>query len=180
MILTAMPHCCGLREINGLGAYDPAKRKPKTPEEHIADMWHPIYMTSADYPAGRTNWRYAIFTQAHHPEMPCTPYGEEFAAYIRAHELGEVIETTGRHINPNSGNVLKVWVWTVDHDRTREAARVAFQNRPQQKEPTVSPLTVGNNIPRTAQERAELQRAARYRSSQGTAVTVSGGRDAHK
>lgn len=41
-------------------------------------------------------------------------YGRRFAAYILSANLGEII-STGRHINPNSGNQLKVWIWAVDH-----------------------------------------------------------------
>lgn len=69
-------------------------------------------------PAQYSRFRFAIFTEAHYPmytEDTAGPkYGQNFAAFIREHRLGDVVET-GRHVNPNSSNKLKVWVWTVDH-----------------------------------------------------------------
>lgn len=40
-------------------------------------------------------------------------YGERFAAYIRRNNLGDVV-ASGRRVNPNSGNQVKCWVWTLN------------------------------------------------------------------
>ena len=74
---------------------------------------HAVYDSIDQY----SRFRFAIFTEAHNPtqtEDLGPKYGQRFAAMIRKKGLGDLIET-GRHINPNSGNKLKVWVWTIDH-----------------------------------------------------------------
>lgn len=60
------------------------------------------------------NFRYAIFSQAGIGRGQGARYGTNLAAYITRNKLGKVI-STGTSINPNSGNLLKVFVWTVDH-----------------------------------------------------------------
>ena len=131
MVFSTMPYCCGVREIGGLSGYEERTGRRKTNEQHMADMWTQMYQTSEDYPVGQVNWRYAIFTQANHPiALGKAVYGEDFAAYIRTNNLGNVIETEGDHKNPNTGNWVKVWVWTVNHDTTRPLAEAAYQKQP--------------------------------------------------
>ena len=96
-------------------------------------------------PAQYSRFRFAIFTEAHGPawaEENGPKYGQNFAAFIRETQLGDVIET-GRHVNPNSSNKLKVWVWTVDH-----AALVGWLKDDAKKrhkaQPTVSLFAGGN------------------------------------
>lgn len=72
-------------------------------------------------PAQYARFRYAIFSEAHYrntPEDAGPTYGRDFARFITSHKLGEVI-CTGRHINPNSSNLLRAWIWTVDWDQLR-------------------------------------------------------------
>lgn len=65
----------------------------------------------APYP----RFRYLFFTQAVRPGTGMSVrYGERFANYIKEHDLGFVTQT-GENVNPNSGNNLTVWIWTVDH-----------------------------------------------------------------
>jgi hypothetical protein len=131
MVVSVMPHCCGLREISGLSSYSAHTRKMKTIDEHLSVMYWQVYHKNPDYPTARENWRYAIFTEAWRQDGAQYGYGEAFATYIREHGLGDVIETTGEHVNPNSGNVLKVWVWTIDHDAVRPLAESAYLHQQQ-------------------------------------------------
>ena len=41
-----------------------------------------------------------------------SPSGWALAAYIKKHKLGKVVMSETR-INPNSGNALTAWIWTV-------------------------------------------------------------------
>jgi hypothetical protein len=96
--------CCGVREITDL-------RHTTSPE----DALHRFRVIT--FNAGET-FRYALFTEAGLNEEGYA-YGEEFAAFIRENKLGNVVETEGRYINPNSGNILKCWLWTVNHPKVR-------------------------------------------------------------
>lgn len=65
-------------------------------------------------------WRYAVFTQA----GTGATYGRKFAALIKKENLGEVVQATTKTVtNPNSGNVLKAWLWTVNHKNLRAWAQ---------------------------------------------------------
>jgi hypothetical protein len=65
-------------------------------------------------------WRYAVFTQAGTRKT----YGKKFAALIKKENLGEVVQATTKSVkNPNSGNVLKAWIWTVNHRNLRAWAQ---------------------------------------------------------
>jgi len=41
--------------------------------------------------------------------------GQRLADYIRANACGEIIEM-GPRMNPNSGNMIKIWVWSPAHE----------------------------------------------------------------
>jgi hypothetical protein len=97
--------CCGIREISGLSQH-------RGPAAALKSFCRGVYKT--EYGTDASRFRYSIFSQ-----IQARQYGDKFAAYILEHKLGDVIETTGRHVNPNSGNVLKVFVWTVDHDAVK-------------------------------------------------------------
>jgi hypothetical protein len=45
-------------------------------------------------------------------------YGKALAEYIEKHKLGEVTRH-GPVENPNSGNEIEAWYWTVDHKALR-------------------------------------------------------------
>ncbi len=87
--------CCGIREIANL-------EDCHTPKEALKE-----FIQEAKYEDGR--FRYAVFS-----DIVRRTYGLKFAAFIRANKLGDVI-STGYHVNPNSHNRLKVWVWTINH-----------------------------------------------------------------
>jgi hypothetical protein len=78
---------------------------------------NPDYYDDDDYDS---KWRYAVFTQAGKGES----YGRKFAALIRKQKLGTVVQATTKTVtNPNSGNVLKAWLWTVNHKNLRKWAQ---------------------------------------------------------
>lgn len=106
--------CCGVFELHRLCYFD-------TPQSAFLAYVDKTYLrkekrmqldnTIADVAYPFDHFRYVIFTQAKKMEH----YGKAFAAFIEKHALGSVIHTTFNK-NPNSGNFVKVWVWTVDHD----------------------------------------------------------------
>lgn len=108
--------CCGIREISGL-SYCRDKKGLYSAKQAMREVFQQCY----GQPPGcqDVKWRYAIFSEANPPdaEAPLN-YGTKFCAYILENGLGTVIET-GNNINPNSENLLKVWVWTMDHDAMR-------------------------------------------------------------
>ncbi len=65
-------------------------------------------------------WRYAVFTQAGSRRS----YGKKFAALITSAKLGTVVQATKKTVkNPNSGNILKAWLWTVNHNALQKWAQ---------------------------------------------------------
>lgn len=115
--------CCGVREIHELSDY-------QDPEQFLLchlcvdeKDWGNRYNRSTTVIPG--NFRYAYFTQAGEGST----YGTSFAEYIKKHQLGEVIETAF-NVNPNSGNQLKMWVWTVNHDALKTWAETKGRFHP--------------------------------------------------
>jgi hypothetical protein len=47
--------------------------------------------------------------------------GNKIAAYIRKHKLGRII-STGRGVNPNSGNRIETWIWRYNGKRVQSNA----------------------------------------------------------
>lgn len=94
--------CCGVRDLGGLGQF-------RTSVEAFLDMGRWLFGDTSQYAPSRNQFRYAIFSQAREEST----YGHRFAAYIREHQLGELVET-GFNVNPNSGNALKLWTWAIN------------------------------------------------------------------
>jgi hypothetical protein len=114
MKVNLMPACCGIRELSEVRGDGSAKASIKSFGGLVYDQLR-VQGRMMD------KFRYAIFSQAESQSSPLPrKYGEELADYIKEHKLGEIIETAGTHINPNSRNKLKVWVWTVDHMAVRK------------------------------------------------------------
>ena len=110
--------CCGLREMDRLSTHG-------TPEGALQSfalntvlytVWDPRNRINVSTPI--VNFRYVIFTQARKDAF----YGENFAALIRKNALGDVVETDFK-VNPNSTNLLKVWVWDVDFPKVAECVK---------------------------------------------------------
>lgn len=108
MIIEPLAGCCGVKELTELRLLDDPLKNMQA------------FVASA-YDKGGFNgrFRYGLFAEANLPNTryPKT-YGKDFAAFILSNELGEVIETRS-NINPNSGNAVKVWLWTINHDAVR-------------------------------------------------------------
>ena len=103
--------CCGVKEISGLSDYESAAYA-------MQDFWNTTYGRKVPnlignnlVPAPMVNFRYCIFTQARHTY----DYGIDFAKFITNNKLGTIAETDF-NTNPNSGNDVKVWIWTIDHN----------------------------------------------------------------
>lgn len=107
--------CCGVKEITGLSTENSAPGAMRS----LAKLTWGATVTGGRpgerIPSPYERFRYLIFTQA----LDANRYGINFAAFIRKYELGEVIETDF-NVNPNSGNPVKVWVWTVNHEACRQ------------------------------------------------------------
>ena len=88
--------CCGIKEISGLSY-----------AKNSAEAMYSFMNNSYDW---NQRFRYVIFSQA----KTNATYGKKFAAFIRKHKLGSTVVTRGEHRNPNSGNVLKIWIWTIN------------------------------------------------------------------
>ena len=116
--------CCGIREIHALSYY-------ATANEALKAFGALTYQNMVRVPPGKLmlkpdkGFRYIIFTQA----QKTSSYGQRFADLIIRHKLGTLLDT-GFHINPNSLNNLKVWIWEVDH----EACTKFFQELADKKE----------------------------------------------
>lgn len=99
--------CCGLREIDGLYSVG----NPQRALENIIalvelDDDNP---TPGDWPFGAM-----IFTEAGSGR-----YGTRFAAFLKENRLGAV-RVIPAFYNPNSGNNVRTFVWTVNHLRLRK------------------------------------------------------------
>lgn len=90
--------CCGIREIYGIGN--------KTPELILYSLGY--YLDQGEGISG-AHYLFSDNTGA----QDGVHYGEVFRDYIINHELGTVLETPFKH-NPNSGNMLKAFLWTID------------------------------------------------------------------
>src|SRR5258708_7051876 len=103
--------CCGVREIALLSAHRDAESAMKSFVEETSPEVNTYY---SDVPHRRDKFRYALFSGTKRSK-----YVDWFATYIVANKLGEVVET-GWNKNPNSGNQLKVCVWTIDWDALKK------------------------------------------------------------
>ena len=117
MYVTRDIACCGMREINLLSMHASAAIAMKAFAEQTFNRQH-------------TNFRYAVFSEANYGDTRgLYAYGREFAKFIKANKLGTVA-ATGWHVNPNSGNKLKAWIWTVDWDALKVWAKKARVKTP--------------------------------------------------
>lgn len=95
MVKIRSTECCGLGIIDRLGScrdFGAVIRKIKQTHPRRA---HYVF-SEAVSPYGLVNRK----------------YGEEFMAYILKNKLGTVVKSTTRR-NPNSGNNLTIYTWTV-------------------------------------------------------------------
>lgn len=116
MYLNEETACCGLREAANLSTNRTAEAAMKSFVDLAFDteeVWNKDVQEFIPAKASaHARFRFLVFTQAGRT----TKYGDNFANFIRRHELGEVVETN-THINPNSGNPLKIFTWAINWDR---------------------------------------------------------------
>lgn len=109
--------CCGIREISGLVyfasqseiamlaiCFRMIQAYPSFPDRIFEHRLTPDLM----------KWRYFIFSQA--GDKRRVRYGEQFKAFIAQKGFGTVIQTGDGQINPNSGNQLIVYLWTINRE----------------------------------------------------------------
>lgn len=109
MRVTRQIGCCGIREIDGL--------------EYARDCKYALHEFLHRTKRNRL-FRFAIFSESnftwnYHHGM--TDYGQKLAAYIKQHKLGKVTKSNTAQ-NPNSGNNVTVWIWSVDWDALKKWA----------------------------------------------------------
>jgi hypothetical protein len=96
--------CCGIREMSGL--YTSVDQEKEAAMVLAENMYN---TNSHDYYG--QNFRYIVFSEA------SGRYGERFADFLHREGLTDLgLVSTGRNVNPNSGNEVRVWIWTVDHE----------------------------------------------------------------
>jgi hypothetical protein len=83
--------CCGVREL--------------------ADIRASIFPENALEALDHTKTAFVVFT-----DVAPYEYGVSLAAYIRKRKLGTVVTMIPKK-NPNSGNRLKVWLWSIDQKK---------------------------------------------------------------
>lgn len=82
--------CCGLNEIYDVG--------DNSPERNLSDVGERFVESKGYVP-------FYIFT-----DIADSNGGKNLAKYIKKHKLGRIIHSKAKR-NPNSGNMLTVWVW---------------------------------------------------------------------
>lgn len=103
--------CCGLREITGLEFAGDGKEAMTEFVEAAFPKSRRYNFDKHEYEyIARLNFSHAVFSEA---QDGAGSYGEKFSAYILKNKLGDVIASQ-RRVNPNSGNRLKVWIWTLN------------------------------------------------------------------
>ncbi len=97
--------CCGFKEIDGI-------EYANTPEE----TKQALKDVCRDFFDGE-DAAFLFFTGVSKER-----YGQKFKALILKNKLGTIIETKAKR-NPNSGNAIKAWVWTVNRKNFKEYAK---------------------------------------------------------
>lgn len=104
--------CCGQRELHGIQDYtDYHPYKKCTPVQIIS-------FVQEQMAHGGRDGVFVTFAAANgHGEL--SHQGEDLAKYIRAKKLGTLFSPRAAR-NPNSGNMLRVWLWRVDRVALRK------------------------------------------------------------
>jgi hypothetical protein len=105
------------------------KRACELAEKERVPYYHPGFTggttSGATYDSVEqySKFRFAIFSEAIHPVYHgegrkgwAYQYGRMFAKFIQDNKLGSLVTTENHELNPNSGSLVKVWVWGIDHD----------------------------------------------------------------
>lgn len=114
------PVSCGVGGLGGL-AYPPEVLVRATLyPNHRVDRGAQSALAPTAAPWARVTHAHVIFSDTANATSP----GHKLAAFIEQHKIGEVIKS-GHRKNPNSGNDIVVWVWTLPATVTPEM-RVAL------------------------------------------------------
>jgi hypothetical protein len=107
--------CCGLRELHGL-----EWEAREGPAYAMKEFIHAACPKRQEFKwrdgkyikqyLSRLYFSHVVFSEA---KDGAGAYGEQFAAYIKKNKLGDVVASQ-RRVNPNSGNQVKLWVWTLN------------------------------------------------------------------
>lgn len=116
--------CCGMQELDGISDH------PSSPKQALLEACEDLIGYNEELAVGDLDFRLVVFTQATSPRSRkdvSKGYGYRMAAFIEANDLGTLVR--GRAgVNPNSGNLLTGWLWTVN---TINLVRWYNRNRPQ-------------------------------------------------
>lgn len=93
--------CCGIKEVNGISHV-------RGQTAAMRQICSKLSMTTRN---GTPNCSHLIFSEA--DGRLYVAYGDKLAAFITRNNLGHVVGSEEAR-NPNSGHMLKVWVWTLD------------------------------------------------------------------
>lgn len=107
--------CCGLRELHGIQDIAPDQRgyvRSFTSSEIIS------FVVTQMTHNGR-NGAFVTFAAADGHGPMFNKVGEDLAKYIRAKKLGTLSAPRASR-NPNSENMLRVWLWRVDRVALRK------------------------------------------------------------
>jgi hypothetical protein len=110
MLDVSATNCCGILDIGGVADYDDAV-------EFIKDFCEDRY--NEEWPAVDRSVRYhpiVFYTDAVEGTI-----GNKVAKFIETHNLGTVQRSPIR-TNPNTGNKIAMWVWSIREKELREWA----------------------------------------------------------
>ena len=104
--------CCAIQEIDGLSSH-------RTPEAAMKNFCTLVFTKPVKFggttAGANTLYSFYMFTAAIKPTI--SPYGNKFAAFIREHKLGEVLETKQvRNSAFHPDRAGQVWIWTPDQE----------------------------------------------------------------
>ena len=120
-------HCCGIKELKGIVTVQPKQAI----QDFCFQRTAPECVTPASYSAlvrermaadhvnrYKFGCAFVLFTQAFITDPPRTTdqrgYGDTLSTFIQQQGLGAVT-IAGKERNPNSGNIVTVFLWKVDH-----------------------------------------------------------------
>lgn len=115
-------HCCGLRDLAGIQEYyikydargDECYIPSETPKS-IVDFikYQLIHAMDGAYVT------FATANMGLEGTLGLNTIGSRLATYIRKHDLGKVV-TMKPVRNPNSGNILAVWLWQLNRAKIKK------------------------------------------------------------
>jgi hypothetical protein len=106
MVELNVTNCCGLGELHGINSFGYGNSKDILYD--VAVYW---------FDEEEFNGRFLVFTDVNKCSV-----GDRLTNYIRRNKLGKV-QVSNKELNPNSTNMLKVYLWNVDIDAFKKWAK---------------------------------------------------------